>query len=130
MYNLVHEYNPPIVGADTTLSISFDNQAVHARHAFIVDRYKRSHKDYIFYYKFIPDDANLADLYGEESIFDYSTPTQTYFGMNWGFGGLYDSAWCVSTGGWQMGGLTYERRLQLLHFGPQEEPDPDPDPED
>lgn len=96
------------------------------RHAFIVDRYKKSRTRYDCYYRFCPDNPNLYPPYMfEEVLYSYYSPVITYFGMNWGDYGNDDGTWCVKSGDWYFGNLNYDSRVYLMTFDTQGgSPDP------
>lgn len=79
-------------------------------HAFITDRYKRSHIVIETVYRWIYDETPtlpdgtlmLLPCISDSIIYNYSTPYISRIGMNWGWGSYYndDSEWFTLTGDW------------------------------
>lgn len=84
-------------------------------HAFIVDRYKVSRCINYYMYHFVADDPSLPDMF-EDYYYEEYSPYIRYFGMNWGWNGLYDDVWCVDTGDWIAGAYNFNNRYEMLTF--------------
>ncbi|MBR6269597.1 MAG: C10 family peptidase [Bacteroidales bacterium] len=98
------------------------NDTLTMRHAFIVDRYKKTYTEYVYSYHFVPDDPNLPYYMFEEVQYYYESPEVTYFGMNWGERDNNDDAWYVKSGSWYLGNNNYNRRCYVLTFDTQAAP--------
>lgn len=98
------------------------NDTLTMRHAFIVDRYKKAYTEYVYNYRFIPDDPSIPYYMFEDVQYYFHSPTTTYFGMNWGYNGSNDEAWYVKSGNWYYGSYNYNRRCYVLTFDTQEAP--------
>jgi len=100
VYNLLLSNLPSIIGVNIFEGTNLD---YIGGHAFIIDSYKLAAIDYYYYY-------NVIEAGQIVSSYEYveSTDPIRYFGMNWGWNGLYDDGWYIAVGPWALNNYNYE----------------------
>ncbi|MCQ2138637.1 MAG: C10 family peptidase [Bacteroidales bacterium] len=107
IYELLRYDYPSIIGASMSSPIdpNFTNS-----HAFIVDRYMNEMTDYYYTINIIEGGQVVGSLDHVER-----TEPIRYFGMNWGWYGLYDDIWCLATAPWSCAGYDFSP-VQIITF--------------
>ena len=110
LLELLQEGYPSIISIyDTSLSN-------HNGHALILDRYQKKRLSYVYQYSYIPDDPDIISLPEWDVTYIYQYPEVLYFGMNWGFSGLYDSSWYISSSDWIIPSYTFNQKFEIMTF--------------
>ena len=88
-----------------------------ASHAFLIDSWKRVKHKWTNVYEYVCDDPMIDELLNlpAVTIITYSDPIASYFGMNWGYEGTYDSLWFSPLGVWNPGDVSYSGYRHLYY---------------
>lgn len=100
VYGLLLSGLPSIIGANI---LEGPNQDYVGGHAFIIDSYKNAMVDYYYCYNVIES----GHVVGSSEYVERTEPIR-YFGMNWGWNGLYDDGWYIAMGPWALNSYDYE----------------------
>lgn len=89
------------------------------RHCFIIDGYKRYNVTYTYTYIWHYDDGSPS-YYAPDVVIDNVGLQVTQYCMNWGWGGVYDNSYYVSSAaGWHSGNHYYQYKGTIVHgFAP------------
>lgn len=79
-------------------------------HTFIIDAWKQTRYRYYYNYEWIYDDPANNEIWivPTEVLYDYSSPINKFFGMNWGWDEDYDDMWFAPLGTWSPSDDAYD----------------------
>lgn len=87
-------------------------------HAFLIDAWKDVRHKYVNEYEYVCDDPIIDEMLNLPHYIrvSCSQPAGSYFSMNWGYAGLYDSLWLAPLGQWAPDGTSYDG-TRTIYYG-------------